>query len=118
MRCRVNAAVVLHWPQRRGGGWFVGAPLNSNLRAGSEVDPARDWLETVKMHRGPKGALGVGTSSSESGSGSDRLRRTGRLAQRRGGAVAKVEVGLNLDGGGEGQGGSGGRGFVRCWRKM
>lgn len=88
----------------KGGGCrSVGAPLNSSSRAGSEVDPARDWLETVKMHRGPKGALGVGSSSSsssESDSGSDRLRRTGRLAQRRGGAVAKVEVGLNLDGGG------------------
>lgn len=50
--------------------------------------------------------MGADSSSSESGSdsGSDRLRRTGRLAQRRGGVVAKVEVRLALDGGGRGSG--------------
>lgn len=104
MRCRVNAAVVLHWPQRGRGVGLLERLSTAVCAQPLEVGPARDWRETVKMHRGPKGALGVGSSSSEGDSGSDRLRRTGRLAQRRGGAVAKVEVGLNLDGGGRGSG--------------
>lgn len=37
-----------------GGGSSVGAPLNSRLRAGPGVGSARDWLEAVKMHRGPR----------------------------------------------------------------
>jgi len=32
----------------------VGGPLNSRLRAATEVGKARDWPEAVKTHGGPK----------------------------------------------------------------
>lgn len=56
---------------KEGGGVVLERLSTEGLRAGAGVGQARDWLSTVKMHRGPREALRAGSSSSESGSDSD-----------------------------------------------